>query len=410
MSEAPDVIISGGGLAGLTLALALGQNGYASTIIEPLSAEAQTAPAFDGRASAVARDVQRALMRLGVWGLLPESQEVTSIVVSHGDGRDGPRPFFLHFAEDDADGAPYFHMIENRHLRQALFAALGGMKQVTLHAGRRIAEAQAHVDAVHVRLDNGVELRAPLLVSAEGRDSPLRARFGIGATGWSYGQWGLVATVTHELPHQEIAQEYFLPSGPFAILPMTGQRSSLVWTERSDLAAAYLSGPQEAFDAAIAERFGGYLGAVQCTGPRWGYPLRLHLARAYTAARFALIGDAAHVVHPLAGQGLNLALRDVAALAETIIGAGRLGLDWGTPMTLERYQSWRRFDAVAMAAVTEGLNTLFSNDVPGLGAVRGLGLGAVNAIEPLRRFLARAAAGAPPPGMAAPRLLAGEAI
>ncbi|MCG8696363.1 MAG: FAD-dependent monooxygenase, partial [Minwuiales bacterium] len=236
-----------------------------------------------------------------------------------------------------------------------------------------------------VHLADGTVVSAPLCVGADGRNSPLRQSAGIKCAAWSYHQVGIVCTVHHELPHGGVAQERFLPAGPFAILPMTGNRSSLVWTERADLAPAMMALDEAAFTAEMASRFGDYLGALEVVGPRWSYPLALHLAERYTDRRLALVGDAAHGIHPIAGQGLNLGLRDVAALAEVIVDTARLGLDIGDAVPLERYQRWRRFDALLLAAVTDSLNRLFSNDIEPIRLARDLGLAAVNRMGPLKR-------------------------
>jgi 2-octaprenyl-6-methoxyphenol hydroxylase len=406
MVDSTEILISGGGFAGLALGLALAKAGIDVTVIDAAAPDKSTLPAFDGRVSSIATDVKRMLTALGVWALVPEAQPVSDIVVSGGEIGAAASPFFLHFDEADA-GATLFDIVENRFLRSALLQAATAAG-VTLIAPARIADPQVTAKGVAATLGDGRTLKARLLIAAEGRDSPLRERFGIKSSGWSYGQSGIVCTVEHERPHGGTAQEYFLPSGPFAILPMTGNRSSLVWSERTDIADAALALGDADFAAEVARRFTGYLGAVKPVGARWAYPLTTHLARSYIAPRFALIGDAAHVVHPLAGQGLNLGLRDAAALAESVVDAVRLGLDAGASAPLEAYQRARRIDATAMAAVTDGLNRLFSNDVAPLKAVREAGLGLVNAIAPLRRLLATAAAGASL--AAAPRLLKGETL
>jgi 2-octaprenyl-6-methoxyphenol hydroxylase len=254
-------------------------------------------------------------------------------------------------------------------------------------------------------LSDGSETEAKLAVAAEGRDSPLREAQGIGSIGWDYDQSGIVVTVAHEQPHCGVAYEQFLPAGPFAILPMTGNRSSLVWTEKTAEAERLVALDDAAFDAEIARRFGAHLGTVASVGPRWIYPLRLHLARDYVKPRFALAGDAAHTIHPLAGQGLNLGLKDVAALTETVLDAARLGGDIGAFDVLRRYERWRRFDSLVLAAVTDTLNRFFANDLTPLRMIRDLGLGAVDRIPPLRRFFMRHAGG---DVGHLPRLLRGE--
>lgn len=402
-----EVVISGGGFAGLASAIALAGAGFEVAVVEAAAPEQTIAPAFDGRVSSIAPDVKRMLVALDVWPLIAEAQAVGEIVVSAGRIGEAASPFFLHFDEADA-GEPLFHIVENRFLRTALLARAAGMPGLRLLAPARIAEAGVEGGHVTARLEDGTRLSARLLVAADGKESPLRRMFGLKVSGWSYGQWGIVSTVEHERPHGGVAQEYFLPAGPFAILPMTGKRASLVWTEREDEARALMALDENAFAAELARRFTDYLGQVRPVGKRFAYPLSTQLARDMIATRFALIGDAAHVVHPLAGQGLNLGLRDAAALAEAVVDAGRLGLDIGSAAPLEAYQRRRRIDATAMAGMTDVLNRLFSNDAAPLRAVREAGLGAVNAIAPLRKFFARAAAGS---GLGeAPRLLKGEAL
>jgi len=250
------------------------------------------------------------------------------------------------------------------------------------------------------------EISARLMVAAEGRESASRDKMGIGLVSWSYPQWGIVATVAHERPHEGVAYEHFLPSGPFAILPMTGNRSSLVWTERDTIAPSMLALSEDAFNAEIVRRFGAHLGATHVVGPRWSYPLRFHLARGYVRPRFALAGDTAHGVHPIAGQGLNLGLKDVAALAEVVLDAARLGLDIGALDVLKRYERWRRFDSAIMGLTMDAMNRLFSNDIAPVRAIRDLGLGIADRVGPLRRFLMRQAGG---DVGKLPRLLRGEA-
>jgi 2-octaprenyl-6-methoxyphenol hydroxylase len=260
---------------------------------------------------------------------------------------------------------------------------------------------------VEIGLAGGGRILAPICVAADGRNSALRAAAGIKCVSWDYRQTGIVCTVAHERPHRGTAQERFLPAGPFAILPMTGNRSSLVWTERADLAPAILALAADEFLAELALRFGDHLGRLSVVGPRWSYPLSLHHAESYVDRRLVLVGDAAHGIHPIAGQGLNLGLRDVAALAEVLVDAGRLGLDLGQADVLERYQRWRRVDVLSLSAVTDLLNRLFSNDIAPVKLVRDLGLAAVNALPPLKRVFMRHAMGSTG---TLPRLLQGVAL
>jgi 2-octaprenyl-6-methoxyphenol hydroxylase len=400
-----DIAIAGGGMVGLSLALALAQGGLEVALIEPLTPEQLTDERFDGRVSALAFASVRMMRVLGLWQRLEShAQAITDIVVSEGRPGSGPSPFSLHFDHNEI-GEPLGYIVENRYLRQAMLAAVAEEKRISLMsgvAGRALAIAS---DRATLSLSNGSLIEASLAIAAEGRDSPLREAQGISTVGWDYSQAGIVTTMAHERPHNGLASEHFLPPGPFAILPMTGNRSSLVWTEKADDAARLMGLPETAFAAEARARFGNHLGEVSPVGPRWSYPLRLYLARAYVKERFALVGDAAHTIHPLAGQGLNLGLKDVAALAETVLDAARIGLDIGGLEILQRYERWRRFDAFVLAGATDGLNRLFSNEIPPLRFVRDLGLGVVDQIPLLRRFFMRHAGG---DIGRLPRLLKGE--
>jgi len=287
-----------------------------------------------------------------------------------------------------------------------LLDAAAAEPKLRLLTGVAVDGAEIGKGSARVTLSSGEEITSSLCVAADGRDSPLREGQGIRTVGWEYGQTGIVATVQHEKPHHGVAYEHFLSAGPFAILPMTGNRSSLVWTERKDDAARIMRLSDADFAAELAQRFGTHLGEVAPEGPRWAYPLRLELTREYVRPRFALIGDAAHTIHPIAGQGFNLGLKDVAALAETVLDAARLGLDYGAEDVLKRYERWRRFDSFALAVATDGVNRLFSNDIPPIRFARDLGLGIVDQIAPLRRFFMRHAGG---DVGTLPRLLKGEA-
>jgi 2-octaprenyl-6-methoxyphenol hydroxylase len=312
----------------------------------------------------------------------------------------------MHFDHREI-GEPMGAIAENRHIRRALFAAVREAANIALISPAAVNAVAMRGEYTHAQLSNGSALRAKLVVAADGRDSPLREQMGLRTIAWSYPQVGIVATVRHEQEHKGVAYEHFLPSGPFAILPMTGNRSSLVWTERETLAPALLKLPPEQFAAEVARRFGNHLGAIEVVGPRWSYPLRFHLARGWIAPRFALAGDSAHGIHPIAGQGLNLGLKDAAALAECVLEMVRLGLDAGTAEGLRQYERWRRFDSFALAAATDGLNRLFSNDIAPLRVIRDLGLGIVDAIGPLRRFFMRNAGG---DLGKLPRLMRGELV
>jgi 2-octaprenyl-6-methoxyphenol hydroxylase len=406
MIREADVIIAGGGMVGLTLALALAQGGLKVVVADPMPKAAMLDSRFDGRVSALAYSSVRMFEALGVWKhLASEAQPILDILVTDAALDRAPGPFSLHFDHREI-GEPMGSIAENRHIRRALFAALEQAKTIELIAPAAVTQVEVDADRVHASLSNGDEISAALVVAADGRESPLREQMGLKIISWSYPQVGIVATVAHQHPHHGTAYEHFLPSGPFAILPMTGNRSSLVWTEREDLAPDILKLPADAFEAEVARRFGAHLGAIHVEGPRWSYPLKFHLARGYAATRFALAGDAAHGIHPIAGQGLNLGLKDAAALAECVLDSARLGLDAGHGEALKRYERWRRFDSFTLAAATDGLNRLFSNDVAPLRIVRDLGLGLVDGIGPLRRFFMRHAGG---DIGKLPRLLKGEA-
>ena len=399
-----DVIIVGGGHVGLTLALALTQSarGMRVALVDrrPLSVPR------DNRASAIAAGVRRVFEALGVWpAMLAKSQPIEAMKITDSGLGDIARPLFLTFEGDVAPGEAFAHMVPNSVSAQVLLDALG--ETATIIAPAEVARYTVTGDLAQLVLADGRVLRAPLLVAADGGASALRGMAGIGVTGHDYGQTGLVTTIGHALPHHGVAYEHFRPAGPFASLPLPGNRSSLVWTETRAAAAHYLGLDNAALAAAIETVMGASFGAVTVEEKLMGFPLRLQLARAFVAPRLALVGDAAHVVHPIAGQGLNLGLKDVAALAEVVIEAVRLGLDHGSDDVLERYQAWRRLDTASMAAMTDGLNRLFSNDVAPVRALRDFGLGLVDRAGPVKSALIRAAAGVAPGG---PRLLSGLPI
>ncbi len=403
-----DVLIVGGGLSGLPLALALAQGGLQVTAVDALDPATATDAAFDGRVSAIAFASCRMFDRLGVTPHLKgRMQPINDIVVSDGRLSEGASPFFLHFDHTEIGDEPLGNLIENRHTRIALQKAVAAEPNIRLVAPNAVKSVEYGASHVTGHLADGSSVKAKVCLACDGRSSPTRNAAGIKTVGWSYNQTGIVCTVEHELPHEGVAQEYFLPGGPFAILPMVGNRSSLVWTERTADAKAILSLNDEDFTEEMRERFGDYLGDCAPVGPRWSYPLTLQLSREYVRPRLALVADAAHGVHPIAGQGLNLGLRDVAALAEVMVDAARLGLDIGQIDVLKRYEQWRRFDNTALSFMMDGLNRLFSNDIAPVRLARDLGLGAVNQIGPLRRLFMRHAGGAVGD---LPRLLKGEAV
>ena len=406
MTRETDVFISGGGMVGLTLALALARGGLEAVVADPMPVAAALDAKFDGRVSALSYSSVRMFEVLGVWEhLAPFAQPINDILVSDAGLDRAPSPFTLHFDHREI-GQPMGVIAENRYIRRALHQALSATDGIELVAPASARDFTITDAGVTADLGPQGTLAAALMVAAEGRDSPSREKMGIGLIGWSYPQWGIVATVAHEKPHEGTAYEHFLPSGPFAILPMTENRSSLVWTEREDLAPQMLALSEEAFNAEVARRFGNHLGATEVVGPRWSYPLKFHLARGYVRDRFALAGVTAHGVHPIAGQGLNLGLKDVAALAEVLLDAARLGLDIGAVDVLKRYERWRRFDSAVMGLTMDAMNRLFSNDIAPIRAIRDLGLGIADRVGPLRRFLMRNAGG---DIGKLPRLLKGEA-
>jgi 2-octaprenyl-6-methoxyphenol hydroxylase len=415
---APEIVIAGGGLVGLSLAVALGGAGLPVVLVDRDRPDDKLGERFDGRSSAIARGSQQVLHALGIWDeLAGEAQPIRDIRVTDGRPGEPASPFFLHYAEADLGQGPMGWIVENRVLRRALYRRLAALAEVRLLAPASVAAATAESGGQEVRLADGRRLAAALVVAADGKDSRLREAAGIRVWHWHYPQTGLVATLAHELPHEGVAHEHFLPAGPFAVLPMPDgedgsgggrvHRSSLVWTERSTLAPAFLRLDEAAFGQAMERRFGLSLGRLRPIGGRFAYPLDYQLAERFAAPRLALLGDAAHVIHPIAGQGLNLGLRDVAALAEAVVDQARLGLDPGDPVVLERYQRWRRFDTLLLGVVTDGLNRLFSNDIAPLRLARDLGLAAVNRAKPLKRLFMRHAMGLVGE---LPRLVRGEAL
>jgi 2-octaprenyl-6-methoxyphenol hydroxylase len=403
-----DVLIAGAGFAGLSLACALRQAlgaSFAVMVADP-SLSTDSSPSADPRASAIAAAARRLLKAIGVWDkVADEAQPILDMAITDSRLDDAVRPTFLSFAGEIEEGEPFAHMVENRRVIDVLTArarADGVLLRATTVPGFQPAGAR-----VTTRLADGATVAARLLVAADGARSRLREAAGIASVGWSYPQAAIVTTVAHERDHHGRATEHFLPAGPFASLPLKGRRSSIVWTEERVEADRIVALPDTAFHAELERRYGLELGEIALAGPRRAYPLGFALARSFVAERIALVGDAAHVIHPIAGQGLNMGLRDVAALAEAVTDAARLGLDPGGAATLERYQRWRRFDSLAMGAATDGLNRLFSNRSDLLKAVRDFGLGVVDRLPALKALFIREAAGLTGE---IPKLLKGEAL
>ena len=394
MSDRFDIVIAGGGLNGSALALALASAGFRVVLAEPKPVQSLEDAGFDGRGYALSLSSVRVLSALGLWaGLQDKSQPILDIRITDGRLGDGPSPFVLEFAHGEIDEGPMGQMIEDRHLRRALGAALAAEERVTALHGVSVTDHRVDADGVHVTLSDGRILGAALIVGCDGARSPTAVRAGLRRQGWTYDQTALVCAIAHEKPHHGCAHQYFLPSGPLAILPLPGNRASIVWTERAGTAAAIAAQDDAGYLAALRPRFGGFLGEIALEGDRFSYPLELSLADRLVADRTALLGDAAHKVHPIAGQGLNAGLKDVAALAEVLTRARQRGEDVGRAEVLARYQRWRRFDIAALAMATDGFNRLFSNDNPLARLGRDIGLGLVGRLPRVRRGLIREAAG-----------------
>jgi 2-octaprenyl-6-methoxyphenol hydroxylase len=418
MRNNADVLIAGGGFAGLTLAIALRQAlgpSFAVTVADPALGNSH---AGDERASAIVAAARRLFETIGIWdAVAADAQPILDMAVTDSRLGDAVRPVFLTFAGEVEPGEPFAHMIENRHLVNALTAkatAIGIDLRATavtdflnppLEGEGRQPEGGR--GGVEIRLNDNSSLSTRLLVAADGARSKIRSKAGIATHGWNYDQSAIVTTVAHERDHGGKAEEHFLPAGPFAILPLKGNRSSIVWTEKTPEAERIVALPDAEFHAELEQRFKLQLGEIAAVGARRVHPLGFFVARSFIADRLALVGDAAHVIHPIAGQGLNMGLKDVAALAEVIVDAARLGLDPGSTTVLERYQRWRRFDTVAMGIATDGLNRLFSNRSDLLRAVRDVGLGLVDRVPNLKRLFIREAAGLVGE---VPKLLRGEAL
>ena len=394
MSFDTDIAIVGGGLNGPALALALAASGLRVTVIDTLPAGASTEDGFDGRSYALALTSVRMLQGIGLWdAIADDAQPMLEIKVTDGRAGEGPSPFFMHFDHAEIEEGPMGHMVQDRHLRRALMEAVAASDSVQMMNGERVTTQEADAAGITLTLASGKELRARLCVGADGRNSETAQRAGIKRTGWAYGQTALVCAVAHELPHNGIAHQFFMPPGPLAILPLTGNRSSIVWSETAENAARIHALPDAEYLDVLRPRFGDFLGEISLAGARHTYPLSLSLAHEMIAPRIALIGDSAHGVHPIAGQGLNAGFRDIAALCEVIVDAQRRGEDFGAGVALARYQEWRRFDNATLALATDSFNRLFSNDNALIRMARDIGMGIVSALPALRRTFIREAAG-----------------
>jgi 2-octaprenyl-6-methoxyphenol hydroxylase len=399
-----DILVAGGGYVGLSVAVSIKKAAPHLSIVL-VDAAPDGSWQKDQRASAIAAAASRMLNALGVWDeILPEAQPITRMIITDSRTPDPVRPVFLTFDGDVAAGEPFAHMVPNP-------AMVGPLLKRAAELGVEVRPATT-VDAfgnkpasVEAKLSSGETVEARLLVACDGVKSRLRDIAGIKTVNFDYGQSGIVTTVEHERPHNGVAEEHFLPAGPFAILPLRNNRSSLVWTERSQDAERLVRSDDLVFEEELERRFGHRLGTIRIAGGRRAFPLGLTLARGFVAERFALAGDSAHGIHPISGQGLNLGFKDVAALAETVIDADRLGMDIGALNVLERYQSWRRFDTFRMGVTTDVLNRLFSNDIMPIRVARDFGLGLVERMPALKSFFIKQAAGVGQAGN--PKLLDG---
>ncbi len=407
-----EIIIAGGGLNGLAAAVALAGQGarmpFEVVIVDAGDPAASRDLKADGRALAITASARNLFTALGVWApIAPHAQPMNEIIVTDSTPAARTRPSLLQFGEDHAPGQPSAYMVEIHHLYGALLDAAEASDNITIRRQCRIADYGFSAHKAEVTLEDGEALSAQLLIASDGRNSPARAAAGIDTIGWDYGQSAIVFSVDHERAHGGRAEEHFMPAGPFAILPLPGNRSSLVWTETHGEAKRILALDEAGFRGELEQRFGDHLGKVTPADNRFSHPLGLQISKAFTGERLVLIGDAAHVVHPIAGLGFNLGLRDVAALAEVLNDALKIGGDFGAPDVLDRYQSWRRLDTVMVAVATDGINRLFSNDRSELRLLRDAGLGLVNQLGGLKSAFMREAAGLT--GQL-PKLLAGEVL
>ncbi|WP_461404354.1 FAD-dependent monooxygenase [Falsiruegeria mediterranea] len=408
MDMTSDIVIVGGGLNGPALALALTATGHSVTVIDALPVKTRKNAAFDGRSYALALASQRLLQAIGVWEAVEDhAQPMLEIKVTDGHAGAGPSPFFMHFDHAELEEGPMGYMVEDRHLRRAFMDVMAADPMITQINGKSVVAQEVSQAGVSVTLDDGTEVTGKLLVGSDGRKSGTATRAGIKRTGWDYGQTALVCAIEHELPHHGVAHQFFMPPGPLAILPLTGNRSSIVWSERTDMAHRINAMEPEDYMQVLRPRFGNFLGQIKLAGNRFTYPLNLTVANSFVGDRLALVGDAAHGMHPIAGQGLNAGLRDVAALAEVLTLAGRRGEDLASQLVLERYQQWRRFDTATLALATDTFNRLFSNDNPLLRLGRDIGMGIIGSLPGLRRGFVREAAGLTGD---LPKLMQGRAI
>ncbi|MDC1230688.1 UbiH/UbiF/VisC/COQ6 family ubiquinone biosynthesis hydroxylase [Octadecabacter sp.] len=390
MNTNTDIAIVGGGLNGPTLAIALEQRGLNVTVIDALPAPKRGMRDFDGRSYALAHASMRLLRGIDLWDAIKDhTQPMLEIKVTDGRAGTGPSPWMMHFDHTEIEEGPMGYMCQDRHLRQALLSKMDGAARITQMSGETVVAQSSG----QLTLASGKTVTAKLIVGADGRASGTAERAGIKRTGWGYGQTAIVCAVEHELPHGGIAHQFFMPTGPLAILPLPNNCCSIVWSETETRATKIMAIDDTDFLDALRPAFGSFLGELTLVGKRFSYPLGLTIANRFIADRVVLIGDAAHGVHPIAGQGLNAGLRDVAALVDVLSDAKARGEDIASAAVLARYEQWRRFDTATLAAATDTFNKLFSNDNPLLRAVRDMGMGVINATPRLRRTFIREAAG-----------------
>jgi 2-octaprenyl-6-methoxyphenol hydroxylase len=394
MSFDADIAIVGGGLNGPTLALALAQSGFDVVLVDALGVSPRKSAGFDGRAYALALTSTRLLEGIGIWSVVePDAQPMLDIKVTDGRAGEGPSPFFMHFDHREIEEGPMGYMVEDRHLRVALLDAVSDHPRITQKNKVRVVDQTVDATGMTLHLEGGKTLRARLAIGADGRSSGMAQRSRIKRISWPYNQTALVCAVAHEKPHDGVAHQFFMPPGPLAILPLKENRVQIVWSEETQAAARINALDDDDYLEVLRPRFGDFLGQIRLAGARYSYPLGLSLAHDMIAPRLALVGDAAHGVHPIAGQGLNAGFRDVAALAQVVTEAAQRGEDTGSDAALLRYQEWRRFDNATLALATDSFNRLFSNDSPAMRLVRDLGMGAINNLPALRRGFIREAAG-----------------